>query len=56
MYLISNNFSGKAFKKHAVNYNEALMQSNFENLGSHRLVYAVVNLHNQKYCSSFGIM
>jgi hypothetical protein len=41
------------FKK-AVNFNEALLQSNIVNLGYHRLVYAVVNLHNHK--PSIGLL
>jgi hypothetical protein len=47
-------FVRRRFIKNAININE-LMQSKFGNLGYHRLVYAVVNLHNYKHSSSFGI-
>jgi hypothetical protein len=32
------------------------MQSNFDNLGYHRLVYAVVNVHYHQYSYSIGIL
>jgi hypothetical protein len=45
LYLISVKNSG--FKKNALTFDEA-----FDNHGYHRLVYAVVNLHNHKHFSS----
>jgi hypothetical protein len=39
-------FVRRGFKKNAVNCNEASRQSNFDNLGYHRLVYTGVNLYN----------
>jgi hypothetical protein len=47
--------SGENFKKKAVSFNEAAMQSQFDNLDYHKLVYAVVNLCKHKHSSSIGI-
>jgi hypothetical protein len=55
LYLISINFAEEDLKN-AVNFNEASMQSKFDNLVYHRLAYAVVNLYNHKHFSSIGIL